>query len=224
MSNRKAATAELLKYIDKLLPGSENTAVYKQRLEEMSDAQFGKYMAALESGEEILSFIYPNLSDKKLSVKRNLDIAKELGHEFLQRLWLTDPVSNKTYLSPVKYLVVDLPLRRQAQLLVKKISIPEDNKHVDDLTGQPTGVSKGSKLSFPELQMLYAQGFDSSIEELIKFRGGDQKAFNAMNRQIMATGGVSLDSIRGAGTTVKSTVTLATILKSMHLDNNLVRQ
>ena len=58
MSNRKAATAELLKYIDKLLPGSENTAVYTQRLEEMSDAQFGKYMTALESGEEILSFIY----------------------------------------------------------------------------------------------------------------------------------------------------------------------
>lgn len=221
MGNREAATKVLLKYIDALCPGSENTKIYEDQLAAMSDAQFEAYVAGIESGQYTLSFIMPNLSDKKLSVRRNLALAKELKHNFFRRLWLTDPVSGKTYLTPVKYLIIKLPLRRQAQLLVKKMSTPDDNKHIDELTGQPTGVSKGSKMSFPELQVLYAQGMDRTIEELIKFRGGDQQGFNAMNRSIIEKGGVSLDAIMPQAGKVKSTTTLSTFLKAMHLDNNL---
>ncbi|WP_201285368.1 hypothetical protein, partial [Klebsiella pneumoniae] len=90
------------------------------------------------------------------------------------------------------YLVIDVPLRRQVQLLQSKATIPENNKHIDDLSGQSTGPSKGSKISFPELQVLFAQGLDSTITELIQFRGGDAKAFNAMNRAIIENGGVSI--------------------------------
>lgn len=221
MGNRKEATAELLKWIDRLLPGSENTRLYREQLEAMTDAQFEAFVQSIEKGEHTLSLVVPNLNEHKLSVERNLQIAKELNHQFFQRLWLTDPVSGKTYLTPVRYLIIDLPLRRQAQLLVKKMSTPDDNKHIDELTGQPTGVSKGSKLSFPELQVLYAQGMDRSIEELIKFRGGDTQGFNAMNRSIIEKGGVSLDAIMPQAGKVKATVTLAILLKSMHLDNNL---
>lgn len=221
MSNRKAATDEVVKWMDKLLPGSENGRLYRQRLERLSDEEFDRYMNDLQSGAQVISLIAPNLSEQKLSIERNLEIAKELGHELFQRLWLTDAKTGTTYLTPVKYLVVDLPVRRQQQLLIKKISIPEDNRHVDELTGQPTGPSKGSKLSFPELQVLYAQGLDKSIEELIKFRGGDLKAFQASTRQIVETGGASQEAIKRLPTKVKSTETVATLLKAMHLDNNL---
>lgn len=221
MGNRQAATDEVVKWIDQLLPGSPNAQLYRERLEKLSNAEFEAYMAKLRDGEEILSLIAPNLSDNKLSVERNLKVAKELGHDFFQRLWLTDPKTGTTYLTPVKYLVIDLPLRRQEQLLIKKISIPEDNRHVDELSGQPAGPSKGSKVSFPETQVLYAQGLDRSIEELLKFRGGDIKAFQAMNRQIIETGGASQDAIKRTPSRVKSTETLSVFLKSMHLDNTL---
>lgn len=221
MGNRKAATALILKYIDKILPGSPNTAIYKKRLEAMSDKEFDAFMTRLESGEEVLSIVMPNLDEHKISVENNLKIAEELGHNFFERLWLTDPLTGKTYLTPVKYLVIDLPLRRQVQMLQKKSSVPEDNRHVDELSGQVTGVSKGSKISFPELQVLFAQGLDSTITELIKFRGGDAKAFNAMNRSILETGGASLEALSRVPTKVKSVVTLSTLLKAMHLDNNL---
>jgi len=221
MGNRKEATAELLKWVDKILPGSPNAALYKKRLEAMTDREFEAFIVRLENEEEYVSLIAPNLSSPKLSVERNLKIAEELGHKFFQRLWLTDPATGTEYLTPVPYLVVDLPIRRQQQLLVKKISIPEDNRHVDELTGQPSGPSKGSKVSFPETQVLYAQGMNRSIEELIKFRGGDIKAFQAMNRQIVETGGASMDSIKRTPTRVKSTETLGTFLKAMHLDNNV---
>lgn len=221
MSNRAAATAFIIKYIDKLLPGSPNTKIYKERLAAMSDKDFGAYMERLGDGSEVLSIIAPNLGTDKLNLMRNLEVAKELGHEFFEHLELTDPTTGIVYTTPVKYLVIDLPLRRQVQLLEKKYTIPENNKHIDELSGQPTGPSKGSKISFPELQVLFAQGLDSTITELIKFRGGDIKAFNAMNQAIYENGGASIEQLAKLNTSVKSVTTLSTLLKGMHLDNTL---
>jgi len=221
MGNRKAATEFILKYIDKLLPGNPNRARYEEMFTAMSDRQFDQFMQQLESGEVNLSIISPNLTKDRLDLERNLKIAKELNHEFFQRLVLTDPTTGMTYLTPIRYMVVDLPVRRQVQLLQKKVSIPENNKHVDDLSGQATGASKGSKISFPELQVLFAQNLDYTITELIKFRGGDAKGFNAMNRSIYETGGASIEHLGQAGTKVKSVTTLSTLLKAMHLDNTL---
>lgn len=219
MGNRKAAQAVILKYIEALLPGSENTAIYEKLFADMNDKQFDDFMGKLDRGEIRLTVIAPNMGKVSLNTERNLKLAKELGHQFFERLWLTDPITGKLYLSPVKYLVVDLPLRRQAQLLAKKISIPEHNKSVDDYTGQPTGASQGSKLSYPELQILAAAGLDNCIVEMIKPRGGDTKAFDFMNRQISQTGGASLKSIEALGTNVRSTETLSTWLTAAHLKN-----
>lgn len=221
MGNREAATAELLKWIDKLLPGSPNKAIYEERMKKMSNAQFDAFMKRLDSGEEVLSLIAPNLSEPKLTVERNLKVAEELNHNFFEKVWLTDHVTGKTYLTPVPYLIVDLVLRRQQQMLVKKTRIPEDNRHVDDLSGQPTGASKGSRISFPELQVLMAQGMDKSLTELLKARGGDEQAFRTMNAEIISKGGVSIDRIAAGNTRVKSTQTLSTIFTAMHLSNNL---
>lgn len=221
MANREKATKFLLRYVEKIIPGSKNRDLWKKRLEAMSDKQFEEFIVSLEKGEEIISLISPNLSNDDLSVTRNIELGRELGHEFFQRLWLTDPHTKTTYLTPIKYLVVDLPLRRQAQTLAKQVAIPEDNRHTDDLTGQPTGASKGSAMSFPQIQMLYAQGADRSIEELIKYRGGDEKAFRAMDKAVIESGGASLDSLKPLTGKVKSTQTFSTILKGMHLDNNL---
>lgn len=220
MGNREAATKEVLKWIDKILPGSENKALYEERLSKLSDKEFDQYMKKLETGEEILSLTVPNLSKKRLSLERNLQIAKELKHNFFERLWLTDPHSGATYLTPIPYLVIDLPLRRQAQRLEKKISIPESSDTAEMLTGQATGPSQGAGISFPELQVLYAQGLDKTIEELIKFRGGDEVAFREMNKELHEKGTVKISQIN-TGTRVKSTETLSTFLKAAHIQNNL---
>ena len=221
MGNRKAATAEIIRLVEKLLPNAGNKEYYEKRLGAMTDEQFDQYMQKLESGQETLSLIAPNLHDVKLTVENNLAIAKEIGHEFFEQLWLTDPTTGRVYLTPQKHLVIALPVRRQQQLLVKKIAIPQHNRSSDDLTGQPTGDSHGSSLSFPELQVMYAQGFDRSIEEFIKFRGGDLKALRAMSLQLIETGSANQDSIKRTPTKVKSTETLSTFLKGMHLANTL---
>lgn len=221
--NRKAAVAELLAGLEEILPGSENTALWKAKLESMSDAQFEDFIKGLDQKTTQISVIVPNFSQNKnnqIDVDRMLDLGLKWGHDFFQRLWMMGP-DGSYYLTPIKYLVYDLPLRRQAQHLIKKISIPEDNKSVDDLSGQPTGKSKGSKLSYPELQVMAALGLDHSIIEMIKYRGGDTKGFNAMNTTIAKTGTVSLAEIEPYAGGVESTKTLGTILTSMHLGNTI---
>jgi hypothetical protein len=220
-TNRKAAEAIILEYIEKMLPGSENPALYKNVFKTMDDGQFSKFMADLEKGKTRLAIIAPNFNEKKLDVQRNLEIAKELGHNFFQKLWIEGTGTTPTYLTPIPYMVLDLPLRRQAQLLVKKISIPEDNKSVDDFTGQPTGKSKGSRMSYPETQIMAAMGLDQCLIEMLKFRGGDVDGFNAMNTSISRTGEVSLKSIASLASGVESTKTLKTILSGMHISSTI---
>jgi hypothetical protein len=219
--NRKAAEAVILEYVEKLLPGSENTKLYKDLFASMGDKQFDEFMGKLKSGEIRLAVIAPNLNEPKLDISRNLELAEELDHNFFERIWIDGGNEVPPYLSPQRYLVVDLPLRRQAQLLVKKISIPEDTRSVDDFTGQPTGKSKGSKISYPEMQIMMALNLPASLTEFLKLRGGDVKGFDAMNAAISETGGVSLAAIASLGTKVKSTQTLSTFLTCMHLENTL---
>ena len=219
--DRKAAQEVILKWVGKLDPSGKSSAVYEEMFKGMSDKDFDAYMKAVEAGEDYISVICDNLNGKKVSTDNNLKVAKEMGHEFFQKLWLTDEATGQVYQTNDKYLIIHLPVRRQIQTLVNKISIPDDNRHLDEMTDQPVGVSKGSSMSQPEILALYAQGLEKSIEEMIKFRGGDLKAMNAMDKEILQTGGVKMEAIKVLGTRVKSTETLSTMLKAMHLDNNL---
>jgi hypothetical protein len=118
-------------------------------------------------------------------------------------------------------MVIDLPVRRQSQNLVKKTSIPPHNASIDLLTYQPTGDSKGAKVSAPELQILNAMRLDNSILELIKFRGGDRNGFNAYNAMAMRYGNISLKSIAPYASGVESTATFKAFLAAMHIRSTL---
>lgn len=224
MFNRKAAENFIFTYIDKILPDGKNKALYQTKFKNMSDEDFTKWMENLRNGVEILSLIAPNGGKVKLDVERNLNIAKEIGHEFFQRYWSRTPDGKGWYLSNDKYLVIDCTIRRQAQILAKKISYAKDNKTIDDISGQPTGHSKGSKVSFPELQMLVANGLDNSLIEFFKYRGGDENGFIAMQTLISRTGGASLNALRPYAGTVKSKESLYSMLVSMHLNNTLMHK
>ena len=221
--NRKNAEALIINYIYKLTGSAENKQMYIDKFTAMNDKEFDQFMSDLENDKTILAVIIPNLSNKtNVSMENNFKLAKELGHDFYERVWLpVEGENGKMYLSPKKYLIVDLPLRRQAQVLEKKISIPEDNKSIDDFTGQTTGKIKGAKISYPELQILAALDLNKTSLELMKCRGGDLKGFNAMNDSIAKTGGVSQDSLEALNTRVKSTDTLHVLLTSMHVSTTL---
>lgn len=219
---REEATAELLYFIDQFMPGSPNREIYEKRLKAMSNREFEEFITRLETGEEVLALFTPNFSEHRIEIERNFEIARQLDYPLYQHLYLTDPQTGKVSRTSVPHLVIDLPIRRQVQMLTKKISIPENNRVVDERTGQATGESKGASMSYPEIQINAAKGLDNMVLELIKARGGQAKLFHAMNQQIEETGSVDVSALAAQlPGTVKAAETLSVYLKAMHLDNNL---
>jgi len=221
MSRRKQATQLAVELLSKFDGYNESVQYVERSLESLTDEQFDQFMHALYNGESYLPYMAPILSDSGVTTEKNLQIAEEIGHKFFQRLWITDPATGQTHLTPKEYLVVDLPLKRLKQHLLDKISIPEDNRHIDDRSGQPTGDSKGAKLSYPELQVLHSQGLNQTIRELFKFRGGDEENFRRLDRDAIATGIPSMDSVEDPDSRAKASDVLSVLLKSAHIDNNL---
>lgn len=221
MANRKAAEDFIIKFIKKLIPKSDNAKIYVDLFAGMSDKKFDEFIKDLETGNKFLPIIMPNFSDTGLSVENNLKVAEELDYDFFQKLWIEGSGDIPTYLTPIKYLVVDLPLRRASQMLTKKISVPPDNKVIDAMTGQPTGESKGAKMSYPEIQLCTAMGLEKSMVELLKYRGGDNKGHAALNNLISKTGSVNQSTLSHFASGVESTKTLKTYLTAAHLKSTL---
>lgn len=219
--NRKKATQVLLEQLALLDKSGENVAYYRDHLAKLSDVEFDEYIQALEREDEYVSLAQPNFTGNSLTVPELLAAGDKLAHSFFERLWLTDRVTGITMLTPHEYMVIVVPLRRQSQSLMTKMSVPEDNSHIDTLSGQPTGDSKSSRLSFVELQILRNQGIDRAIEELVGPRGGNLKALNILDQQIIETGSGSLDAPGMNDEKVKSVEVLSSYLKAMHLDNTL---
>lgn len=214
---RKKAQEFILKYVDKIAPGGINKKLYTDLFDSMTDKKFDDFMVGLRDKTITLCIIVPHDDSVKVSVKRNLAIGKELGYEFYQRLWVVDPGTGEKYLTPNRYLVFRLPIRRAAQLLSKGISIPKDNKHINMLTGQVSGPSKSSMLTMPETQLLSAMGLKHTTTELMKYRGGDMGAKNALTNILYKHGRVDGATLDQHSTGVVSTKTLKYYLLGAHI-------
>lgn len=221
MGNRKAAEALCLSLLKKLAPGGHTVNMTAKMFQRMSDAEFDQYIKDLETGNKFLIAFSPNFGKEGISVENNLKLAESLGHKFFHRLHYEENGDDPEYQTPIEFMVVDLPVKRQSQTIDKKISVPEDNKTIDALTGQPTGDSKGARLSFPELQLCAAMELDNTSVEFMKVLGGDNKAMAAYNAMLSQTGKARLSTVELYSGGVESTHTLRTLLFCMHLKNNL---
>ena len=219
---RKAVEDFIIKYIGKIVTGDQNVNLYREMFKRMNDKDFDQFMMDLRDGKKHLTIIIPNgMKEIKTDLQNNMKIAKELGFEFYQRLQITGSKTMPDYITPNKYLVVKLPVKRASQLLSKKISIPKDNKSRDLLTGQVTGDSRAAKLTNPEVQILLGLGLESSIKELMKFRGGDLGAGTALNNDLMRYGRGSQANSANMSTGVVSTKTLKQFFQAMHIRSTL---
>ena len=220
-SKRKEVENYILTYIEKIA-GKFNRSIYEDRVfKNMTDEDFDQFMKDLKTEKRFLVIYAPNLKKREISVENNLEVAKELGYNFFQKLWISSNDDVPTYLTPIPYMIIDLPIRRTSQLLIKGISVPDHTKVVDNLTGQPTGESKGAKISYPEVQLMVAMGMEKSALELMKYRGGDKGGLTALNNMVSKLGSANLDTLSAYATGVESTKTLKTFLTGMMLKTTL---
>lgn len=218
---RQAAEKLCLGIVAKMLPNGENLKLYQQKFEAMDDDQFHKFMIGLRDKTIRLVVVMPNGSKETVDIETNFKLAQSLGRQPFERVWMPATEKTRRYLTPIPYLVMPMAIRRQAQMVSKKISLPVDTKSIDFVTGQPTGDSKGAKVSYPEVKVLAAMGLDKTLEELMKYRGGDAGGFRAMDAILDKTGEVSLQELQPYSTGVKSTQAMNHFLKAAHLKGNL---
>lgn len=221
LEKQKSTINHICKLVDMVDKSGEASKRYRKYLSAMSVDEFHQFMLTLKNGEDVLYVNMPNLQKHGISLENNLAVSEKLGVKFFQRLKIVDPTTGKRFLTPKKYALIHLPVRRQIQTIKTGISVPVDDKHVDTMTGSVTGVSRAAKLTLPENYVLYSKGLTESIKELMKVRGGDTDAQIVAYDKIHKTGNYSLAEIDQLGTRAISTITLNTLLKTIHIDNNI---
>jgi len=221
MSNRLKVEKFIFEFIQDIDPSGYNTEKYKIIFKNMTDKQFDEYMHKLQKEEAYLVLFKPPFKAEGITTENNLKIAKKYGLNFFEHLIYMNNKDLPDYKTPIKYMILEVPYRRQSQTLVKKASIPENNKIIDELTYQPTSESKGAKISYPELQVLIGMGLENTINELIRFRGGDRNGFNAYNAMFARYGSANLKTLEQYSSGVESTKTLKSFLLGMHISNTI---
>ncbi len=220
IKNRKKVEDKILKYINKLA-GNDNVKLYTDLFKSMNNAQFHKFMENLKNKKSTLSIIVPNEGSVRLDTETNLKLCRELGYEPFQRIVTKIPGTNIKTLSNITSLVMYMPVRRLSQHMEKKISLADDLHHRNSLTNQVTGKSKSTKITSKVLNIYLGKGYTGAMEELMMARTGDLDATNAMNAFIAKYGEVSLADIKRFAKGSKSTQTMKTYFKSMHIKINI---
>lgn len=213
--------AYVLKQIARIEKGNPTVEFYRKKFADMSDKEVEELVGQLEKEEFYLPYYRANMEDKAPDIDAWLDLAEELGAEIFAQLWVEDNVTGEVSLTPHEYWVAMLPGRRQLQYLVDKMTIAEDNTVRDALTGQVTGDSKGSSISYAQLNTLEPRGFENSIIEAVKLRGGDIEASRVYNRMIINTGGAKIAPILEMNSRPGATETLDAFLGGMHFETTL---
>lgn len=212
---------ELLKKVDN---SGLNAEIYLNKVfKPMTDKDFHQFIQDLKSEKRHLVIYAPNYGPVKLDLKKNIAIAKSLGRDFFEKIWIEGRDGLPTQLTPVKYFVIPTACRRQAQLISKGISIPKNMRTINALTGQPTGESQAAKISMPELQLCVSAGMNKSMLELMKYRGGDVRGGAALHGMLTRFGRASLQSLQPFASGVESTNFVNSLFTAAHIKTNLVK-
>lgn len=179
---KKKITDHIVKTISLLEP-KENAKKWKDRLDKMTDEQFNFFMEALRDEKEVLTIDTPNMK-VHLQYENCKKAAEYLGIDFFHHLRIKDPITKVEYVTPQKYMVLELPIRRLQQTVYEKMSIPVDDKKIDGLTGQVTGDDRACSITYPEIQALKAQGFKDVLNELVVSRGGNINAYAKLKQDL----------------------------------------
>lgn len=217
---REKVQSFILKTIKLQDPSGYNTKIYEDFFAGLSDKDFDLWMHTLKDNKHAkLTLVTPPLK-VVISTEASFAAAKFLGVEILERLRLWDPVGKRYCLTPEKYFVLRLPVRRLKQYLLDGLSVPDSDKRLNPLTDQVVKPDKGSAISFPQAQMIAEKGLTTTLHELMTIRGGDLEAYAKMKSEIEESGDSDTSVMIGTQG-VKSAQTLRSFMNAMHLETNI---
>jgi hypothetical protein len=201
----------IIKSIEELA-GKDNGDIYRRIFKDMNDKQFKVWFDTyLSDPSDILNIVLPNGMENKISVSRNIGIAKTYGIDFFKPL-IFENEDGKVQ-STVETFTVDMNVRIPSQTVDKGVAV-SDEKGTNILTGQ---AKASSKITPPETGILFGLGMVETLKELHRGRGGDEGLQQAIQASLANGGEVSMESIANFATGVTSTTTLDSYFKAMHI-------
>ena len=215
--HRKKAEAYIFSILEAIDPSGINLKIGKECIPQMSDAEF------VEMAKMGIPLYQPVGGKTKISYKRNIKIAQKMNIPLEEKVWLTEPKTGLTHLTRHPHLILLLPVRRQTQMLEKKMSVAKHDKVRDKITGQVTGPSKASGISFPEAYIIYSDKLDESLQEFLHARGGNEAVNRAFYQAIRMTGRGRIHIPGAERTSAKSTRSWASYYKAMGIGTNIGR-
>ena len=217
---RKEIEDFILKIVTLQDPSLYNTKVYEDFFKNLSDDDFLIWMTTLRDNKHAkLTLLVPPFK-VVINIENSFKVAKLLGVQILERLRLWDPVGKRYCLTPEKYFILKLPVRRLKQYLMDGLSVPDSDKRLNPLTDQVVKPDKGSAISFPQAQMIAEKGLTITLHELMTIRGGDLTAYAHLKSEIEESGD-SDTSVMVGTQGVRSAQTLRSFLNAMHLESNI---
>jgi hypothetical protein len=221
MNPKRKRIQDLILKVMKILDESMyNYNIYEEFFRNMSDEEFSSWLKTLKGSRDCkVTLLVPPMK-VNISTTACFKVAKLLGVEFMERLRLWDPIGKRYCLTPEKYFIFKLPVRRLKQYLMDGLSVPDDDKKLNPLTDQVVGPSKGSAISFPQAQMISEKGLTTTLHELMSIRGGDLEAYSRLKAEIEETGTSDTGVMKGTRGT-KAAQSLRSFFTAMHLSSNV---
>lgn len=220
-ANIKEGISAAKEWLDDIDLSGRSTQFFLEQIEGMSPEKIESWVQQLEAEQDYLSVIMQFNDNKSITYENNIKVAKKRGVVIFQRHWYVDPKTKQEVLCPVVRPVYLMPVRRQIETIEYKISYSASNMKVDAHTGQVIGNDQASRISYPELMVVYSQELNWSLVEFMKYRGGDVKGRVEFNNLLRTTGDVSMENLLRTKTTVKSSETLQIYFLAMHWQVNI---
>jgi hypothetical protein len=218
---RKKVQDRILQIVKTADPTGLNAQRYEKLFDRLDDKQFHHWMEELRvnKNNRKLTLFAPNLKNN-LKVDNLLKAADALNLKLFERVRIYDAVSKRYFLTPVEYLILDLPVRRLKQSLEDKMSIPTSDRRTSQLTGQVIKPDASSSVSMVEQQIMVSKGLIKVATELGNIRGGNIEGYASFVSDIENTGTGNLSEV-DPSTRPRSADTVRSLFLAMHLDNNL---
>lgn len=221
VSDRKQATIVGKEWIDDIDRSGRSGQFFLEQVEKLSDAELEAWVVQLENEQDYLSVVMQFNDTESITYENNIIVAKKRGVPIFQRIWYTDPSTGQEVLGPELRPVYLLPVKRQIETIEYKISYSSSNMKVDAHTGQVIGDDQASRISYPELMVVYSKQLNWSLVEFMKYRGGDVKGRVEFNNLLRTTGDVAMENLLRTKTVVKSSETLQIYFLAMHWQTNI---
>lgn len=212
---------ELAKILKPYYDLTEYNKLFFKRIDGMGAKEFEEFVEKIDNMDRFLEVQIPNQTGNVFPEEELIKLIRKHGGEPFSQLRVEDDTTGETYITPEKYWTPLFPKRRQIQTIESKVSLADSNKVRDNLTGAVTGAAKGSSMSSVQTLSIISRGCMANALELNKARGGDLTASREMNRALVESGTVSLNSLLKLNSRPESTDTLAIRWNAMHIDHNL---